>query len=168
MKTIVSPLWPTVLETYRIRSHGRIQVRKQTQRFGFQIHAGDCVPHPSLLFGLSQVDSSGHPARFAVRVEMESGEIWDAAHGMGLLGHLEQASWPSRDDEHPLVLRWAVDHEGPSLIPRLHVGDEEFLYPAQLFPVAAPFVAFTGYDLPDLCSSVVFSKGYVWCQDHLH
>src|SRR4051812_41478987 len=101
MKSIVSPEWPAVLEAYRIRSHGRIQVRKLTQRFGFQIHAGDCLPHPSLLFGLSQVDSSGHTARFAVRIELDSGEIWDAAHGSGLLGHLEQASWPSRNEEHP-------------------------------------------------------------------
>jgi hypothetical protein len=167
MKTIAPPTWPALLEDYSIRSHGRIQVRKQTQRFGFQIRAGDCVPHPSLLVGMSQVDSAGSTARFVVRIDMDSGEIWDAANGTGLLGRLEQPCWPSQDDEHPLVIRWTVDHSGSALIPRLHLGDEEFLYPAQLFRGDAPFVAFSGHDLKDASNADLFSKGYVWCQDSL-
>ena len=167
MKTLSIPVWPAVLEAYRIRSHGRVQVRKQTQRFGFQIRCGDCVPHPSLLFGLSQVDGTGHVARFVVRLDMDSGEIWDAAHGTGILGHIANAGWPNQEEEFPLTLRWSVGHEGAALIPRLHVGDEEFLYPSQLCPAEAPFIAFTGHDLTDVSHTVIFSKGYVWCQDRI-
>lgn len=167
MKTLPAPHWPSVLDSFRIRSHGRIHVRRVTQRFGFQIRAGDCVPHPSMIFGLAQVESSGQRVRFAVRIDMESGEIWDAAHDFGLLGTLERSLWPSTDDAHPLVLRWAVEHAGSVLIPRLHVGDEEFLYPSQHFPSEGPFVAFTGHDLDEVSASAIFSPGYVWCQDRL-
>src|SRR5258708_5561388 len=104
MKTTVSPNWPEVLQAFRIRSHGRIQVLRLTQRFGFQIRARDTVPHPALMFGLAQVDGNGRNARFAVRVEMDSGEVWDAANDGGLLGFIEHANWPSRDEAHPLVL----------------------------------------------------------------
>ena len=152
MKTLPAPHWPPVLESFRIRSHGRISVRKCPQRFGFQIRARDCVPHPALIFGIAQVESDQQRVRFAVRLDLESGEIWDAAHGTGLLGSLEHANWPSPD---------AV------LIPRLHVDGEEFLYPSQHFPGEGPFVAFTGHDMDEISASHIFSPGYVFCQDSL-
>src|SRR4029078_8148344 len=104
-----------------IRSHGRIHVRKNTQRFGFQIRARDCVPHPALMFGIAQVESDHQRVRFAVRLDLESGEIWDAAHGTGLLGTLEHANWPSPDDERRLLLRWSLERARSVLIPPLHV-----------------------------------------------
>lgn len=167
MSTTLSPNWPDVLKAFRVRSHGRIQVRKATQRFGFQIRARDTVPHPELLVGLAQVDGSGPPARFAVRVDLEFGEVWDAAHGAGMLGPVERSTWPSRDEDHPLLLRWEIERTGSALIPRLHVGGEEILYPAQLFTGEAPLVAFTGHNHDQLDARFLFSPGYVWCQDRI-
>jgi hypothetical protein len=167
MKTITSSHWPDVLQAFRVHSHGRIQVLKATQSFGFQIRARDTVPHPALIFGLAQVYSPGQLARFTVRFDLESGEVWDAANDGGLLGHIATANWPSPDEEHPLVLRWEIERKGSALIPRLHIGDEEILYPSQLFPDEAPFVAFTGHDLDEIDHRAIFAPGYVWCQDRI-
>ena len=167
MKTIASSRWPDVLQAFRVRSHGRIHVRKATQSFGFQIRARDTMPHPALIFGLAQVHCPGQLARFVTRIDLESGEVWDAAHDGGLLGHVNAANWPARDEEHPLPLRWEIERSGSALIPRLHIGDEEILYPSQLFPDEAPFVAFTGHDLVEVDTRAIFSPGYVWCQDRI-
>ena len=65
-------------------------------------------------------------------------------------------------------MRWEVERSGSALIPRLHVGDEEILYPSQLFPDDAVFVAFSGHDLEEVDPRAIFSPGYLWCQDRLH
>ncbi len=165
MKTLVSSRWPEVLQSFRVRSHGRVHVRQATQNFGFQIRARDTVPHPSLIFGLAQVHSPGPLARFVTRIDLESGEVWDAAHDCGLLGYVTPTSWDSPDEGQPL--RWEIERSVSALIPRLHIGDEEVLYPTQLFPDEADFVAFTGHDLDGVDPRVIFSSGYVWCQDRL-
>ncbi len=165
MKTIASSRWPDVLHAFRVRSHGRIHVRKATQSFGFQIRARDTVPHPSLLFGLAQVHSPGPLARFVTRIDLDSGEVWDAAHDCGLLGHFTPADWQGRDEGQPL--RWEIERSASALIPRLHIGNEEILYPTQLFQDEANFVAFTGHDLDGVNPRVIFAPGYVWCQDRL-
>lgn len=167
MKTIVSPRWPDVLQAFRVRSHGRIHVQKTTQNFGFQIRARDTVPHPALIFGLAQVHSPGPLVRFVARIDLDSGEVWDAAHEGGPLGHITPVICPSREEAHPIALRWEIERTGAALIPRLHIGDEEVLYPSQLFPDEARFVAFTGHDLDGVDHRFIFSPGYVWCQDRL-
>jgi len=165
MKTITSSRWPDVLQAFRVRSHGRIRVRKVTQKFGFQIRVRDTVPHPSLIFGLAQVHNPGPVARFVARVDLESGEVWDAADGGELLGDFDAAAWRCREEDHPL--RWEIERCGSALIPRLHIGSEEILYPSQLFPNEGGFVAFTGHNLEDVDPRTIFSPGYVWCQDQL-
>ncbi len=162
MNLLASSRWPDVLQSFRIRGHGRISVNDRTQRFGFQIRARDTVPHPSLIFGLAQIDGQGQSARFAVRVDLESGEVWDAGHNGGLLGSMDSSRWPSADDAHPLLLRWEIDRAREALIPRLFIGDEEFLYPAMHFRGESPFIAFTGHDLSGVAQSAVFSPGYFW------
>jgi hypothetical protein len=165
MKTITSPRWPDVLQAFRVRSHGRIRVQKATQNFGFQIRARDTVPHPSLIFGLAEVHSPGPVARFVTRVDLESGEVWNAADGGELLGHLDTTTWHDREDDHPL--RWEIERCGSALIPRLYIGAEEILYPSHLFPDEGHFVAFTGHNLEEVDPRTIFSPGYVWCQDKL-
>lgn len=165
MKTIASTRWPNVLQAFRVRSHGRIHVKKVTQNFGFQIRVRDTLPHPSLIFGLAQVHSPGRVARFVARIDLESGEVWDAADDSELLGHFSTDKWQSREEDHPL--RWEIERCGSALIPRLHVGTEEILYPSQLFPNEANFVAFTGHNLDEVDPRTIFSPGYVWCQDRL-
>jgi hypothetical protein len=165
MKTLVSSRWPEVLQPFRVRSHGRVHVQKRTLNFGFQIRARDTVPHPALIFGLAQVHSPGPLARFVMRLDLETGEVWDAANDTGLLGQVNTSHWNM--SEHGQPLRWEIERTGSALLPRLHLGDEEILYPSQLFPAEALFVAFTGHDLEGVDPRVIFSPGYVWCQDKL-
>ena len=168
MNLVALTSWPDILHAFSIRGHGRILVGDNTQRFGFQIRGRDTVPHPSLLFGLAQVDGDGEGARFAVRIDLDTGEIWDAAHDGGLLGSLDAPLWPAMEEEHPLVMRWEIDRARHALIPRLFIGSEEFLYPSIRFQGEASFVAFTGHDLPETAQSAVFSPGYFWSLDRIH
>lgn len=168
MMNLLTPTrWPDILNAFRIHGHGRISVNLRTERFGFQIRACDTVPHPSLLFGLAQVECGGDGARFAVRVDLESGEVWDATNEGGLLGSLETPFWPSAEGAHPLVMRWEIDRAREALIPRLFIGNEEFLYPSISYRGEAPFIAFTGHDLTGIAQSTVFSPGYFWSLDRL-
>ena len=163
--TFVSNHWPEVLQPFRIRSHGRIHVQKSTLNFGFQIRARDTVPHPALIFGLAQVHGPGPLARFVVRIDLESGDVWDAANENGFLGQVSTCLWNAA--EGGLALRWEIEHIGSALLPRLHLGDEEILYPSQFFPSDARFVAFTGHDLEGVEPGAIFAPGAVWCQDRL-
>lgn len=167
MNLLAPTHWPEILHAFRIQGHGRIWVTDRTERFGFQIRACDTVPHPSLIFGLAQVNGDGNGARFAVRIDFESGDVWDAAHDGGWLGSLESALWPANDEKHPLVLRWEIDRAREALIPRLFIGTEELLYPSMQFRGESPFVAFTGHDLEGITQGTVFSPGYFWSLDRL-
>lgn len=146
--------------------HGRVRVRGNTRSFGFQIHA--CIPfsRPSLVFALCQDPRTAmNPVQFAVRVDLESGEIWDIANRSGIIGWLEREPESTGDEHYPLVLRWEIERAGDALIPRLQIGDEEWLYPSVLFPGDAAFAALSGHNLEDISRRDLFSPGYVWCQD---
>lgn len=168
MKSSVASPWLSTQSDFSTGGHGKIRVRQCSTSFGFQIHARNPVPHPTLVFALSQVpEAGGKIVQFAVRVDLESGEIWDIANNTGVIGWLDRELWPSVMDEYPLVLRWEVEHTGSALIPRLLVGEEEWLYPSVLFPGEATFTAVTGHNLAGAQMRDVFSPGYVWCQDRL-
>ena len=167
MNTLDSTPWPEVQAGFELHHHGKILVRECTNWFGFQISASNPVPHPSLYFTLHQEPSTPNPVQFGVRVDLETGEIWDIANKCGVIGCLEQGLWPKSDDPYPITLRWEVEHTGSVLIPRLHIGDEEWLYPSLLFPGESHFVATTGHNLEGSSTSALFSPGYVWCQDRL-
>jgi hypothetical protein len=145
-----------------------VKVRQCTTSFGFQIYAAKPIPHPSLIFAVSQGRVPGRKAvQFAVKVDLESGEIWDVANDTGVIGWLDRDLWPSATEEFPLVLRWEIEHTGSALIPRLTIGEEEWLYPSVLFPGESTFAAVTGHNLAGSEMTDVFSPGYVWCQDRL-
>ena len=169
MKTFAAPSWPDLKGEFHLHHHGKIQVRERTSWFGFQIRASNPVPHPSLIFTLHQepLTSNRKPVKFGVRVDLETGEIWDIANKSGVIGSLDRDLWPKEGGKFPITLRWELEHTGHVLIPRLHVGDEEWLYPSLLFPGDCHFVAMTGHDLDDVQNDDVFSPGYVWCQDSL-
>jgi len=170
MKTFVATPWPDLSGTYRFHSHGRIHVNSKTTWFGFQIHASNTLAHPTLIFALiqEQRDHARNHVKFGVRLDLRSGAIYDIANHTGVIGSLDQKLWPQRDDEYPILLRWEVEHTGQVLIPRLHIGFEEWLYPSLLFPGDSNFTAVTGHDADDRMSDdAVFSPGYVWCQDRL-
>ncbi|HSI62895.1 MAG TPA: hypothetical protein VLE43_07240 [Candidatus Saccharimonadia bacterium] len=162
--------WPSATTSCDVSAqcHGRIRVRYCTKSFGFEIRACNPVSHPSLVFALVE-DSRGrqNPVQFAVRVDLESGEIWDIANNTGVIGWLERDLWPSSEEEYPLVLRWEIERAGDALIPRLQIGDEEWLYPSVLFSGDAPFAALSGHNIEGLAHRDVFSPGYVWSQDRI-
>ena len=169
MRTLDLPSWPEIKDIKNLQSHGKISVQERTLSFGFQIHARTPMPRPSIVFTLSQTsgETNRRPVQFGIRVDFESGEIWDIANKSGVLGFLEKDLWPAQEGEYPITLRWEVEHTGHVLIPRLIVGDEEWLYPSLLFPGQSEFIAMTGHDLKGQDDSAVLSAGYVWCQDRI-
>ena len=169
MKTLPNSTWPELHADFSLHNHGKILVSASTNWFGFQISACNPIPHPSLYFTLHQenVSPGVKPVQFGVLVDFETGEIWDIANRSGVIGCLEQSLWPNSEEAYPITLRWEIEHTGNVLIPRLNIGDEEWLYPSLLFPGDCHFVATTGHNLPDEPTSTVFSPGYVWCQDSI-
>lgn len=169
MKSLTPFPWPDVQSDFELHRHGKILVRESSSCFGFQIAASNPVPHPTLYFALHQEPSgaANKPVQFGVRIDLESGEIWDMANRSGVIGTLDCEALQSDLISHPLSLRWEVEHTGSVLIPRLHIGHEEWLYPSLLFPGECHFVATTGHNLRGTPTSTVFSPGYVWCQDHI-
>lgn len=168
MKLPAASPWPSIQNDFSTRCHGKIRVRECTTSFGFQIYAANPVPHPTLVFALSQLPEPGRKAvQFAVKVDLDSGEIWDVANHTGVIGWLDRQLWPSATEEYPLVLRWEIEHTGGALIPRLVIGEEEWLYPSVLFPGGCTFAAVAGHNLANVEPRDVFSPGYVWCQDRL-
>lgn len=122
--------------SFDLISFGTLEVPPHPLRFGFQV---DIVPDdspPQIMFGLV----SRHRSRegkmrsvgFAVQFDLKTGEIWDLLNDSGLLGIVPEpeAFLSQFSDEEPLLLSWEVEHLGSALIPKLHIGGEEWLYPA--------------------------------------
>lgn len=149
-----------------VRDYGCIEVTEVTSGFGFHLKACNPLSHPSLFLALTAQGTS-QAVTFAVRVDLESGEIWDIGNNTGMLGWLDHDLWPNASEDYPLILRWEIEHTGHSLIPRLMIGEEEWLYPSVAFPGAARFTALAGHDLPDATIGDIFSPGYVWSLDRL-
>ena len=124
--------------TFDLLSFGDILVPDHPLRFGFQV---DIVPSQNacrqiVIALVSKQREAGEPTErthgFAVRVDLETGEIWDLLNDSGLVGWIERPM-NSFTDEEPLLLNWEVDHHGAALIPRLQIANEVFLYPALLY-----------------------------------
>lgn len=130
---LVSP--ETAFASFELLSFGEVLVPDHPLRFGFQL---DIVPSlnscTQVIFALISQDrdvreGTSHTHGFAVRVDLETGEIWDLLNGSGLVGWIEQPM-DSFTDEEPLLLNWEVEHYGSALIPKLQIASEVFLYPA--------------------------------------
>ena len=120
-------------QSHDLITYGRITVPDVKIRFGFQL---DIVPESCpghVLFGLVGPTKGGpKPIQgFVVRVNTETGEIWDALNDAGLIGWIENPlGMNAFTDEEPLLLSWEVEHTGTALIPRLCIAGEEWLYPS--------------------------------------
>lgn len=120
---------------FQVMSFGSLILPDHPIRFGFQV---DLVPSncPSnILFGLISRDPvNGGRAKtmgFAVRVDLEMREVWDALNESGLVGWVEHPlGLAGFTDEEPLLLGWEIEFHGKALIPKLVVGDQQWLYPA--------------------------------------
>ncbi len=120
---------------FQVMSYGSVLLPNHPIRFGFQV---DIVPEscPStILFGLISRDpvNGGMPktSGFAVKVDLKMREIWDTLNGSGLVGWVEHPlGMAGFTDEEPLLLGWEIEFIGQALIPKLIVGDQQWLYPA--------------------------------------
>lgn len=162
-----SPLWTEIAHRYNLDEYGQVQVGHHTKRFGFDVRVKDLLSQPSLVFGIAQAHAAEGDARFAVRIDLATGQIWDSAHDTGLIGILDTSAYPGREELRSLCLRWELERAGDALIPRLFLGGEEFLYPAVRFLEEARFVAFTGHDAFELEAEDLFNANRVWCVDRL-
>lgn len=159
-------LSPENYSTFLTKGHGTVRVGRKTNRFGFQIAASNRMAQPTLLFALRS-DGGEFPVEFGIRINLASGEISDTANNAGLIGFLDPSLWPEPHAAYPLVLRWEIENTGLALIPRLTIGDEEWLYPSVHSPGEAWFTAISGHDLEGADNSTVYSPGMVWCEDRL-
>lgn len=130
---LVSP--ETAFASFDLVSFGSILVPGHPLRFGFQV---DIVPAQNAckqtLIALVSRDQEmrngvSHSHGFAIKVDLETGEVWDLLNDSGLIGWIERPM-DSFTDEEPLLLNWEVEHHGSALIPRLQIANEVFLYPA--------------------------------------
>ncbi len=139
------------IKDFSVESLGHLIVPDYPIRFGFQI---DVVPEncPSqIIFGLAARDPvNGGTAKsygFAVRIDFENREIWDVLNGAGLVGWVEHPlGLAGYTDEEPLLLGWEIELHGHNLIPKLQVGDQQWLYPTIHCPDATTMEAVVGWE----------------------
>ena len=131
---LVSP--EMAFASFDLVSFGQVDVPVHPLRFGFQVAIIPALSPPQVLFGLvtrgRDADSRAKTHGFAVRLDLTTGEVWDVLNDSGLMGWLDE---PEKfhvrfTDEEPMLLSWQVEHLGTALIPRLHIGGDEWLYPA--------------------------------------
>jgi len=169
-----SPL-PVILseaefEAFDVLSFGTLNVPAKPSRFGFQV---DVKPSPGLnqvVFGLVQPTSAPRGSQrvgFAVRVDLERGEIWDMVNGSGLIGWVE-SPLGCEGSSPTFLLSLEIERIGSALLPKLQIGGEEWLYPAVRSLEEIDFLAVAGCGgslspSPEINAHLV--KPSVWCQE---
>lgn len=132
--TFVSP--EMAFASFDMVSFGILEVPPHPLRFGFQV---DIIPEESprqIMFGLvsrhRSPEGKTSSVGFAVQFDLQTGEVWDLLNDSGLLGMIPDVDLflGQFSDEEPMLLSWEVEHLGSALIPKLHIGGEEWLYPA--------------------------------------
>lgn len=164
MMTHTSPSWITTLATRLLsnpQSFGEVKVTQRTRSFGFQIQASFHQKLPTLTFSLTS-ENAPSPGQFAIQVNFATGEIIDIANETGVIGCLQQDLTEATSRSERLTLRWSIEHHGGALIPRLEIGEEEWLYPAVRFSPSCEYVA-----TASVSDDARLSHAYVWCQDQI-
>lgn len=121
------------LETFDWVGFGTLTIPSKPMRFGFQVDIVPTVLHPEIAFGVVRRDpvTGSLGVGFAVRVDLDRGEIWDLVNNSGLVGWLENPlGLQAYSAEEPMLLSWEIERIGSVLIPKLQVGGEEWLYPS--------------------------------------
>lgn len=116
-------------------SFGSLLLPGHPIRFGFQVDLIPTTCPPQLLFGLLSRDTVNGSSRklsgFTVKLDLEMREVWDYINGSGLVGWIEHPQGLAGfTDEEPLLLGWEIEWHGKALIPKLIVGQQQWLYPA--------------------------------------
>jgi hypothetical protein len=119
--------------SFEVASFGELDIPNHPIKFGFQV---DIVPssiRSQIIFGLvAEVNGdAGLERGFAVRLDLQHGEIWDVVNDSGLIGWMDHPYGLSTyTDEEPLLLSIEIEVAGKAMIPRIEIGGEEWLYPS--------------------------------------
>ncbi len=157
------------LENFEWVGFGKLNVPAAQLRFGFQLDIAPKAPFPQIVFGFVERDShAGALGRgFAVRIDLDRGEIWDIANGSGLVGWIEHPlGMAAFDEEEPMLLSWEIERIGSVLIPKLQVGGEEWLYPSIRCVEALRMSAIAGSDTSDVNPHDLFMHPALWGEEH--
>lgn len=153
------------LEGYDWVSFGSLEVPMLPSRFGFQIDVSPSAPHPEVVFALVAHDgSTGDLGQgFAVRIDLDRGEIWDLVNESGLVGWIEHPlGLAAFSLEEPMLLSWEVERIGSVLIPKLQVAGEEWLYPSIRSATAMKFTGLGGCTAEIASASDFFMHPALW------
>lgn len=147
---------------------GTLTVPSKPMRFGFQIDIVPTSPGPDIAFGVVQRD----PAKgsfgigFAVRIDVERGEIWDLVNDSGLVGWLENPlGIHAYSQEEPMLLSWEIERIGSVLIPKLQVGGEEWLYPSIRCAESLQLTALAGCTVDHDNAAELFLHPALWHEE---
>ena len=158
-------------ESFELLNFGNLQVPTEAVRFGFQIDLTPSVLLSELVFGLVQKGKkAGMTDRlgFAVRLDLDRGEIWDVLNNSGLIGWIDEPqSYISADSQEPILLSLEIERIGSALLPKLQIGGEEWLYPALRSVEGLEFVAVAGCTAAHAEGLELFSNAALWCEPKL-
>lgn len=136
------------IEAFDLLNFGEQSIPSAPVRFGFQV---DLSANPGLsevVFGLINPDNGtrlSQPVGFAIRIDLERGEIWDIINDSGLVGWLEEPlSDASNRGDGRVLLSLEIERAGSALLPKLQIGGEEWLYPALRSSDALNLIAVAG------------------------
>jgi hypothetical protein len=155
--------------SFDLANYGSIDAPVGPVRFGFQVDLSPHIKMNEAVFGLvHQSNGVSKPVGFAVRIDLERGEIWDLVNDSGLIGWVEQPiGLAVAAGEEPLLLSLEVERVGSALLPKLQIGGEEWLYPAIRSTSAMEFTAIAGTKCrhsSELEPREVYSSPSLWCE----
>lgn len=155
-------------DSFELLNFGSLDVPAEPTKFGFQIDLTPSVLLSQVVFGLLQKGHKpGAPNRvgFAVRLDLDRGEIWDMVNNSGLIGWIDEPqSYTSAASQEPILLSFEVERIGSALLPKLQVGGEEWLYPAVRSMEGMEFVAVAGCSASHSEGLELFSSASVWSE----
>ncbi|MCB1224385.1 MAG: hypothetical protein KDK99_01120 [Verrucomicrobiales bacterium] len=157
---------PATEIVFDVASFGQVSLPEACCRLGFQVDIVPSLCPDQLLFGVIHLDENNQSlaSGFAIRLDLDRGEIWDAVNNTGLIGWLDvdQLSLARFTEEEPLLLSFEIEHTGHALIPTLRVGDEEWLYPSLNMPANRILGAIAGVPEGSAGSSECFLHPALW------
>lgn len=173
-------------EAFHLLNYGNVPAPAIPSRFGFQLDLSALKNVQEVVFGLVQsspvrqgrdggfdpvaafcVEPREGRVGFAVRVDLERGEIWDLVNGSGLIGWIEEpVGWNEGEPQETMLLSLEIERVGSALLPKLQIGGEEWLYPAIRSTDAIEFTALAGCDQTSQTAPIAcFSNPTVWTED---
>ena len=157
-------------ESFDTLSFGTINVPTRSARFGFQVDVKPTADMHQIVFGIVQPSGGSRSGLqrlgFAVRVDLERGEIWDLVNGSGLIGWVE-SPLGCKDSNESFLLSLEIERVGSALLPKLQIGGEEWLYPAIRSVDPLDLVAVAGCEGDARHNAVNHShltRPSIWCE----